>query len=67
MVERHLCRAANNGSGAELFSGEEVVLVRHLHPSGASAMPARLTTQGIALLKTGWKAVQTVENRCFTV
>jgi hypothetical protein len=26
-------------------------------------MPARLTTQGIALLKTGWKAVQTVEEQ----
>jgi DNA-binding MarR family transcriptional regulator len=39
------------------------LLVRHAHPSGGRAMPARLTTQGIALLKTGWKAVQTVEEQ----
>jgi DNA-binding MarR family transcriptional regulator len=39
------------------------LLVRHAHPSGGRAMPARLTTQGVALLKTSWKAVQTVEEQ----
>jgi DNA-binding MarR family transcriptional regulator len=39
------------------------LIVRESHPSGGRTMPAKLTTQGIAKLRAGWKAVQTVEER----
>jgi DNA-binding MarR family transcriptional regulator len=39
------------------------LIVRESHPSGGRKMPAKLTTQGIAKLRAGWKAVQTVEER----
>lgn len=39
------------------------LIVRRPHPSGGRAMPAKLTTQGMALLKIGWKAVQMVEEQ----
>jgi DNA-binding MarR family transcriptional regulator len=39
------------------------LIVRESHPSGGRTMPAKLTTQGIAKLRGGWKAVQTVEER----
>lgn len=39
------------------------LIVRESHPSGGRTMPAKLTTQGIAILRVGWKAVQTVEER----
>jgi DNA-binding MarR family transcriptional regulator len=39
------------------------LIVRKPHPSGGRTMPATLTTQGIAKLKIGWKAVRAVEDQ----
>jgi DNA-binding MarR family transcriptional regulator len=38
-------------------------IVRHAHPSGGRAMPAKLTAKGIKHLKIGWTAVKKVEDR----
>ena len=39
------------------------LIVRKPHPQGGRAMPAKLTTQGIAKLRIGRKAVQAVEEQ----
>jgi DNA-binding MarR family transcriptional regulator len=38
-------------------------IVRHAHPSGGRAMPAKLTAKGIKHLKVGWTAAKNVEDR----